>query len=90
LIQKQLQRFPIIEIGNENDQRFRVGTHAFRLRTDRLESPGPLGGPQNATTSAMTGKTQWTLTGIVWKAVMVVVALWLIVWMLRLSGIGVA
>jgi len=36
----------------------------------------------------MAEKKQWTVGAIVWKIVMVVTALWLIVWLLRMSGIN--
>lgn len=36
----------------------------------------------------MTEKKSMTVGGLIWKAVMVVVALWLIVWLLRGSGIN--
>ncbi len=34
-------------------------------------------------------KKDWAVGGIVWKIVMVVTAIWLVVWMLKISGINV-
>jgi len=31
----------------------------------------------------------WTFGAIVWKAVMIVIALWLIIWMFRISGVNI-
>jgi hypothetical protein len=36
----------------------------------------------------MTDKTNPTVLGWIWRAVMIVVAIWLIFWMLGLSGIN--
>ena len=36
----------------------------------------------------MAEKQEWTARGLLWKVVMVVVAIWLIVWLLRGSGIN--
>jgi len=36
----------------------------------------------------MPEKQRLTVFGIIWKAVMVIVALWLIVWLLGISGIN--
>jgi hypothetical protein len=36
----------------------------------------------------MTEKKDLTVTGAVWKIIMVLVAVWLIIWMLRMSGIN--
>ncbi len=37
----------------------------------------------------MDEKQPLTIGGVIWKIVMVITAIWLIIWMLRISGINI-